>query len=283
MDGLLRYFPTAVGAMARVGFIAGVGVVAAREGTLDEKTRKGLSRLCKDWMLPLLLISSVPPSINLERLSRFWVLPVAAAAYALCGYLLGTACCSALDVEARHRSLVVAACALPTTTGPVLAVLAAVISAAPGLADRDAQLATGTAAVLVYTAFMSLIRWTLGWQLMAAPPSRALPLDSVADDSESAPLAMEAAAEPSDDSEGGPAGKDASAAPAPPPSVGCGAALRKAIVNRPVLCALLALVLARHLPSLCQLYSPRTIVRARACARVRRAQTRGRWRLLACF
>ena len=43
------------------------------------------------------------------------------------------------------------------------------VAAAPGLggaAERQAALGSGTAAILVYTAFMNVWRWSLGWSLM---------------------------------------------------------------------------------------------------------------------
>ena len=68
-------------------------------------------------------------------------------------------------------NLITACSSLPTSTGPVLALYAAVLMALPSDAnfDKDAAMASGAAEILIYTAFMNILRWTVGWELMRKP------------------------------------------------------------------------------------------------------------------
>ena len=151
----MDYFVASVSATSRVATMAVVGSLAARSGVLDPKMRKGLSKLCKDFFLPALLVAGVPPHLTAATVAHLWLLPLAAAFYVGVGLLFGRLACFGFGIAADARDMVTAACALPTTTGPILAVLAAVISASPVIGDaaaREAALGQGTAAVLVYTA-----------------------------------------------------------------------------------------------------------------------------------
>lgn len=86
---MLDYLWASAQATGRVALLAGAGVLAAKRGYFPKPFKKGLSILCKDLMLPCLLLATVPPNITQESVSKFWVLPLACSSYVLVGLALG--------------------------------------------------------------------------------------------------------------------------------------------------------------------------------------------------
>ena len=127
---LVDYFSASAQATGSVFLLSLLGAWTTRTGRLDTASRKCISKLCKDIFLPALLLAKVPTSgLTAATLSTYWVLPAAVFLYGGIGYVLGRGLSKLLCVRQDERSLATAACALPTTTGPVLALFAACLVA----------------------------------------------------------------------------------------------------------------------------------------------------------
>ena len=125
--------------------------------------------------MPCLLLSKVPKSdLSLSNVAEFSVFPAAVVCYVGLGAFMGyLATNRLLPLSVQDRGWVTAACAFPTSTGPVLALYSSLLSTStstfPNMTpdDSSAALARGVSEIIVYTAFMNVARWTVGWLLMA--------------------------------------------------------------------------------------------------------------------
>ncbi|GMH91242.1 hypothetical protein TL16_g12001 [Triparma laevis f. inornata] len=168
----LSYFLSSLKSVTAVLLLSLFGVFATRTERMSPASRKSIAKISSHMMLPALLIARVPQSdLTLTTLSTYWVLPFACFTYVSFGYLTSLLLCKLTKVDKHERNLILACSSLPTSTGPILALYAAVLTALPSETnlDKDAALASGAAQILIYTAFMNILRWTIGWELMKKP------------------------------------------------------------------------------------------------------------------
>ncbi|GMI36120.1 hypothetical protein TrCOL_g3763 [Triparma columacea] len=132
-----------------------------------------LSKTSKDLLMPCLLLSKVPQSdLSLSNVKEFSVFPAAVVCYVGMGTFMGYLATRQL-LKVQDRMWVTAACAFPTSTGSVLALYSSLLSSSTStfpsmtLDDTSKILARGVSEIIVYTAFMNVARWTVGWMLMA--------------------------------------------------------------------------------------------------------------------
>jgi predicted permease len=167
------YLLASLSASSSVLLMALSGVWATRTKRLSPETIKQLAIIGKDLLLPALLVAQVPSSgLNLSTLGIFWILPAACTFYVLLGVALSRAISMLAGVPLKTSNLVVACASFPTSTGPILALFGATLTAL-NENTKETDMALGASAILIYTAFMNIYRWTVGWSLMA-PPQEAM-------------------------------------------------------------------------------------------------------------
>eukprot|EP00658_Telonema_sp_P-2_P038518 TRINITY_DN2761_c0_g1_i10.p1 TRINITY_DN2761_c0_g1~~TRINITY_DN2761_c0_g1_i10.p1 ORF type:complete len:580 (+),score=133.85 TRINITY_DN2761_c0_g1_i10:112-1851(+) len=173
-------FSAAAQAVCHVYVIICIGAFATWWGKFEKPARKGLNGLCKDLLLPCLLLAQVPGAVTASRLERWWLLP--AFAILQCGLGLGAGWFVALFVADNKniKQFIMAVVAFPNTTSIPLTLVSAmflVITFNVGTSESD-ETAHATALILVYTTFMNIMRWTVGYTLLM-PPADDEPIESV--------------------------------------------------------------------------------------------------------
>ena len=160
------YLNAACQASASVVILSIAGAWATRTKRMNSDARKSFATLSKDLLLPAMLIAKVPVSgLTVHTLGLYWVLPVACTFYVVLGFGLASLLVKLVGVPKQDIGLVCSAAALPTTTGPIVALFLAVMAARGEMAASG----MGVSSILIYTAFMNMFRWTVGWRLMAPP------------------------------------------------------------------------------------------------------------------
>jgi len=156
MQNLLPYLSASLQASVSVFMLSLVGVWATRTSRLPDTALKSLAVIGKDAFLPALLLARVPTSgLDVGTLSIFWILPAACTLYVFLGLILSKTLAKLANIPAKSLNLVVACASFPTSTGPVLALFSATLTVL-NTATRESDLAIGSSAILIYTAFMNM-------------------------------------------------------------------------------------------------------------------------------
>ena len=179
----LAAFLASIQATAKVMLVAGAGVVVCRLGRFAYPARKGLSLLGKDVLLPALLLARVGAVATVDSLVAWWPLAVFEVIYSGLGLLLGHvvyragAAAGLVDrarVDARFFAV---SAAFSNCTSLPLALVEALVLTYPPLTrageTADAVVARGVAYIMVMTLYANIARWTVAYNLLAPPSSRA--------------------------------------------------------------------------------------------------------------
>jgi predicted permease len=169
-------FSAAIQSVCHVYVIIIVGAFATWWGKFEGPTRKGVNALCKDVLLPMLLLAKVPAAITFDRLKTWWLLPVMSIVQCCLGLASGwLVSLWAAEGNQNIKQFIMATVTFPNTTSFPLTLATAmfkVITFDPGrsASDEDNE---ATALILVYTTFMNIERWTIGYSLLMPPEEEA--------------------------------------------------------------------------------------------------------------
>jgi len=170
-----------ISALLRIALCVGTGARLAQRGVLESAHAKLLGNLCKDCFLPALLLAQVGRGVTLPLLVTWWPVPVGAVMIVYGGIALTRFVWRCMGLALRLPrdipSFALAAAAFPATTSVPFALLKAL--PLENLGGRGAALhAEATSLVLLYTLFMTILRWTVGFKILAPPiPPTALDQD----------------------------------------------------------------------------------------------------------
>jgi predicted permease len=148
-----------------------IGAFATWWGKFEKPARKGLNSLCKDLLLPCLLFAKVPAAVTLERLETWWILPVMSVIQVLFGLMSGwLVSLWAAEGDQNVKQFIMATVTFPNTTSfPLTLVSAMFLVVTFGNLSASDAVGESTALILVYTTFMNIERWTVGYSLLEPP------------------------------------------------------------------------------------------------------------------
>jgi len=161
-------FSAATQAVCHVYVIICIGAFATWWGKFEKPARKGLNGLCKDLLLPCLLLAKVPSAVTLDRLATWWILPAMSVVQCILGCISGYVVSLVVAPNKNIRNFIMAVVTFPNTTSFPLTLVSAmflVVTFDKSTTSSD-EVAEATALILVYTTFMNIERWTVGYSLL---------------------------------------------------------------------------------------------------------------------
>ena len=169
--GVVAAVAVALSAMATTVLVTGAGAYVKKRELFPPVAQKSVSKLVVHLFLPALLLSRVANTVSPEHLVSWAAVPLIACFMVAAGASLGYLLVLAL---ARHdvAGFAMAAVAFGNTTSLPLAMMASLAHGEALRRDEDDSvddiMARGTAYVLVFTLPVTLLRWTVAYDLMGS-------------------------------------------------------------------------------------------------------------------
>eukprot|EP00128_Syssomonas_multiformis_P008920 Colp12_sorted_trinity150504_noHs@1992 len=161
-------------ATASVALISLTGVVMAKKGVLTKEVCKGISGLVANVLTPCLVTSKIIPVVSVDNILSLSPLIIFAVMNVLWGCCLGYILARfVLRLPKRFHWFSSAVCGFANTTSIPLGLVTSLSFVLPALKldpeeSDEITSARGTSFVLLFTIFVTILRWTVGYRMMGA-------------------------------------------------------------------------------------------------------------------
>ena len=144
-----------------------IGVWLGRSGILNKQARLALSKVIIKVMLPSLLIVSLSQNAGIDNLGTWSFLLIAAALFALFGFIIGCLLNRLFRVPTGLRRLVSVATSLGNASYLPMPLLATIAAGAPLFAHVPGAESRSIAYISVYLICHSPLLWLFGYPLLS--------------------------------------------------------------------------------------------------------------------
>lgn len=144
-----------------------IGVWLGRSGILNKQAREALSKVIIKVMLPSLLIVSLSQNAGIDNLGKWSFLLIAAALFALFGFIIGCLLNRLFRVPTGLRRLVSVATSLGNASYLPMPLLATIAAGAPLFAHDPGAESRSIAYISVYLICHSPLLWLFGYPLLS--------------------------------------------------------------------------------------------------------------------
>lgn len=179
MNSFFELFYFASRAVGTIFFTAAAGALIVKFKIVSKDSLNMLSKLVFYIMLPCLLFTKVAQSVNLSRLSTYWILPVSCAGYIFLGLLIGKIAVKLCRPRAEMAPGVATSIAFGNSGYLPIPLLTAVTLIFPYFADNKGAADEAVALISVFLICFSPIMWTIGFSIISGQRIRHLSLKKI--------------------------------------------------------------------------------------------------------
>ncbi|KAI9814249.1 MAG: hypothetical protein M1827_003415 [Pycnora praestabilis] len=168
-------------AVLEVVCVALPGYIVARQGMFNADMQKFVANLNVTLFTPCLIFTKLASQLTADKLGELAVIPVIFAVQTLVSYLCAVGISKAFGFKKRPRNFVVAMGVFGNSNSLPISLVISLAQTLKGLhwdklpGDNDDEVAArGILYLLVFQQLGQLVRWSWGYHILLAPPSKVL-------------------------------------------------------------------------------------------------------------
>ncbi|CAG9322181.1 unnamed protein product [Blepharisma stoltei] len=174
MSEVLDSIIAAIDGTVVVSFIAGSGIILTRAKVLDRAGAETFGKIIIYLLLPCLLFTNMLLYVDVSDVKNFGIAFGLATFHSVVGCGLGWILARLTGARREIRRLIMCCLGFQDTTAYPLAY--AIVLGGNSVTDKDKNFKDrATEYVLIYTIFIVIYKWTIGWEIMMKKRSSRLP------------------------------------------------------------------------------------------------------------